>query len=153
MRLERDADRIAAGQFWRLVTTLVQQDGGVAGTVFNLGSLLVLGSVAEVLVGPRRTIATFFTVGALAQLPALAWQPIGAGNSVANFGLAGLISVVVVRARPAPAVMAPAILALGTGAVLLASRDVHGAAFVLGALGGFVLVQPIVSQSARERPT
>jgi membrane associated rhomboid family serine protease len=82
--LERDADRIGDGQLWRLVTALVQQDGGVAGMLFNLVALLALGSVAERLLGPGRTIVTFFAIGVLAQLPALAWQPVGAGNSVGN---------------------------------------------------------------------
>src|SRR5262249_54412401 len=45
--LERDADRIGDGQLWRLVSALVQQDGGVPGTVFNLVSLLLIGSVSE----------------------------------------------------------------------------------------------------------
>jgi hypothetical protein len=78
--LERDADRIGDGQLWRLVTALVQQDGGVAGMLFNLVALLALGSVAGRLLGPGRTIVTFFAIGVLAQLPALAWLPVGAGQ-------------------------------------------------------------------------
>jgi membrane associated rhomboid family serine protease len=117
--LERDADRIGDGQLWRLVTALVQQDGGVAGMLFNLVALLALGSVAERLLGPGRTIVTFFAIGVLAQLPALAWQPVGAGNSVGNFGLAGSIAVVVLRARPARPIAAAALLALVTGTPLL----------------------------------
>src|ERR1043166_5289024 len=45
--LERDRSRILAGEFWRLATSLLVQDGGIQGSVFNLVSLLLLGSVAE----------------------------------------------------------------------------------------------------------
>jgi hypothetical protein len=136
--LERDADRIEDGELWRLVTALVQQDGGVAGTVFNLVALLVLGSVAERLLGPARTVATFLAVGVLAQLPALAWDPVGAGNSLGNFGLAGSIALVALVARPTSAVAGAALLAFAAGIALLAARDIHGAAFALGAAAGLV---------------
>jgi rhomboid protease GluP len=106
--------------------------------LFNLVALLALGSVAERLLGPGRTIVTFFAIGVLAQLPALAWQPVGAGNSVANFGLAGSIAVVVLRARPARPIAAAALLALVTGTPLFAAGNIHGVALAMGALAGLI---------------
>jgi hypothetical protein len=44
---ERDYSRIAAGDWWRLVTALLVQDGGVGGSLFNLISLALLGRLAE----------------------------------------------------------------------------------------------------------
>jgi membrane associated rhomboid family serine protease len=42
------------GDWWRTFTALLVQDGGVAGTISNLAFLLVLGAVAEQVLGPGR---------------------------------------------------------------------------------------------------
>ena len=47
----RDASAFWAGDWWRLLTPLLVQDGGVRGSIFNLLSLLLVGSVAERLWG------------------------------------------------------------------------------------------------------
>jgi membrane associated rhomboid family serine protease len=44
---ERDYERFLAGDWWRLITALFVQDGGVSGSVFNLVSLLLAGTIAE----------------------------------------------------------------------------------------------------------
>jgi len=132
--LERNADRIADGQTWRLLTALVQQDGGWHGLIGNVVALVLVGSVAELLMGGRRTALTFFAVGVLAQLPALVWQPVGAGNSVGNFGLAGAVALLVLldHQRPGAATVAAVLTLLG-GIWLTALADVHGPAVLLGA--------------------
>jgi membrane associated rhomboid family serine protease len=135
--LRRDADRIASGQVWRLVTALLQQDGGVAGTVSNLVALLFIGSVAEHLLGGVRTVVCFFGAGVLAELPALAWQPVGAGNSVANFGLAGAVAVhVLLTERRSALAVTAAALTLLVGVGLTALANLHGPAVLLGAVAG-----------------
>lgn len=132
--LQRDADRIADGQVWRLLTALLQQDGGVLGLIGNLVALLVVGSIAEQVLGGGRTAATFVGVGLLAQLPAMAWQPVGAGNSVANFGLAGAVALAVLLDAPHPgAATAASVVTLLVGIGLTAQADVHGPAILLGA--------------------
>lgn len=132
--LERDASRIADGQVWRLLTALVQQDGGLFGLVGNVVALLVVGSVAELLLSGGRTALVFVGVGVLAQLPALVWQPVGAGNSVANFGLAGAVALLVLLDLRRPgAVTVAAALTLLAGVGLTAVADVHGPAVLLGA--------------------
>jgi membrane associated rhomboid family serine protease len=50
--LERTPDGLH-GQWWRTVTALFVQDGGVLGTVSNLAFLALLGVLAERLAGPR----------------------------------------------------------------------------------------------------
>ena len=97
--LQRDARSISSGQWWRLVTALCVQDGGVAGSAFNLISLPVVGTIAERLWGARRLLLTFFLGGVLSELVALSWQPIGAGNSVANFSLAGSVCLACIIQR------------------------------------------------------
>src|ERR1051325_6753492 len=91
--LERDPTRILQGEWWRLTTSLFVQDGGVAGTIFNLVSLLLLGVVAEQFWNSKQVLLLFFVGGILSQFIAFTWQPIGAGNSVANFSLAASIAV------------------------------------------------------------
>ena len=90
---ERDYARFLTGDWWRLITSLFVQDGGVSGSIFNLVSLLLVGIVAERLWGSRRWLIIFFAGGLLSQLIAFAWQPVGAGNSVANFSLAAGVAV------------------------------------------------------------
>jgi membrane associated rhomboid family serine protease len=135
----RDAARIAAGEWWRLATALFVQDGGVAGTVFNLAGLLLVGTVAERLWGRRRWLVIFFVGGILSEVVATAWRPIGAGNSVANFSLAGAVTVLCIRRSPTSVFLA-ALIALAGGAALLLRRDIHGAATMFGAIIGLVLI-------------
>ena len=90
--------------------------------------------------GSRRWLAIFAVGGILSEVVALAWRPIGAGNSVANFSLAGAVSILcVVRRTTRPAVFAAGI-ALASFAALLRLRDIHGAAALSGAMTGLVFV-------------
>ncbi|SEM88577.1 rhomboid family intramembrane serine protease [Nonomuraea pusilla] len=128
--LMRDPDAIAHGQWWRLVTALVVQDGGVAGTVVNLGFLAVLGHLAERALGPARWLL-FYATGALAGETSgyLLGQP-GAGNSVALCGLAAALAMS--AAGPLERSLA-AFYTLLPGAWVLSA--VGGAAGVTGADG------------------
>ena len=77
------------GDWWRSFTALSVQDGGVVGTVSNLAFLLVLGTLAEQVLGSRRWLVCYFGAGLAGELAGYAWQPRGAGDSVAICGLAG----------------------------------------------------------------
>src|SRR5215204_6307413 len=90
--LERTTEGLH-GDWWRTVTALFVQDGGVAGTVSNLGFLLVMGALAEQLVGRGQWLVCYFGAGLAGELAGYAWQPRGAGNSVAVCGLAGVLVV------------------------------------------------------------
>jgi rhomboid protease GluP len=136
----RDAGAFLAGDWWRIITPLFVQDGGVSGSIFNLASLFLVGSLAEQLWGSRRWLVIFFVGGILSEAIALAWQPVGAGNSVANFALAGSIAVACLTSKPGrPAHMAAG-LALVSGILLLLLRDIHGAATGLGAVIALALI-------------
>jgi len=52
--LERNWILIAEGQVWRLFTSLVVQDGSVAGAIFNLVALALIGFAAEQVLGLMR---------------------------------------------------------------------------------------------------
>ena len=137
--LERDAVRIRAGEWWRLVTPLFVQDGGLQGGVFNLVSLLLMGSVAERLWGSRRWLFIFFACGILSEALACAWQPVGAGNSVANFGLAASVAVRCLTRTAVWTIHLAAAVCLLAGVVLFLLKDIHGIAVALGAFTGLFL--------------
>ncbi|MCK2212810.1 rhomboid family intramembrane serine protease [Actinomadura sp. ATCC 31491] len=90
----RDPAAIAAhGQWWRLATALLVQDGGPFGTLVNLGFLAVLGHLAERALGRPRWLV-LYAAGAVAGETAgyLLNQP-GAGNSIALCALAAGLAV------------------------------------------------------------
>jgi membrane associated rhomboid family serine protease len=94
------------GDWWRSLTSLLVQDGGVLGTASNLLFLLLLGVLAERLAGPGWWLVAYLGAGLAGELAGYAWQPRGAGSSVANCGLAGLLVVALAAGtrppRPAP---------------------------------------------------
>jgi membrane associated rhomboid family serine protease len=137
---ERDYMRFLAGDWWRLITPLFVQDGGISGSIFNLVSLLLVGSAAEQLWGSRRWLIIWFIGGVLSEIIAFAWQPVGAGNSVANFSLAASVAVLCLTRNPLRPARIAALLALGAGMSLLLLNDIHGAAAMLGAVIAIVLI-------------
>jgi hypothetical protein len=137
--LHRDSTLIMEhGQWWRPYTSFLVQDGGVMGTVFNLGTLATLGVVAVRLWGPRPALAIFFGSIVLYSVPVFLWpiEP-GGGNSGATFtlaaSLAGLALVAVPSWRTALAV---ALVVADGVALLVLLDDLHGVTMLVGpALG------------------
>jgi hypothetical protein len=151
--LMRDRSLVMSGQPWRLATSILVQDGGVAGTVFNLAGLLALGTVVELLVGRWRWAGIATVSVAAGQTAALVWQPLGAGNSILNFGLAGSLCVTCLISS-LPRSITPAAVASGCFVVLVILRDIHGAAAVAGALCAAVTWLPrTMADRAESRPT
>lgn len=131
--LRRDADLVLHhGEWWRVVTALVVQDGGAAGLIGNLLVLALVGVVAERIWGSWRAVALFLGTGILSEFVGLAWQPIGAGNSVANFGLvSGVLLCCLLRALSIPPRVLSAV-GIASGLALLFARDIHGGATAIG---------------------
>ena len=98
--LKRDPGQIRQhGQLWRLISSAVVQDGGIAGTAFNL---VILAVVAVVAIGSGRGPgAGHLAVGAVVDLvTTFAWPSAGAGNSGATFTLAASVTgLALVRLR------------------------------------------------------
>lgn len=104
------------------------------GTVFNLMSLALVGSVAERIWNERSMLVIFFLGGIVGEIVGFAWQPLGAGNSIGNFSLAASIAAVSLsRISPRP-VLFLSIVALSADGVLLWLHDIHGAAALTGAI-------------------
>jgi membrane associated rhomboid family serine protease len=132
--LRRDYTQFASGEWWRLVTPLFVQDAGIAGSIFNLISLVLVGAVAEQLWGRWRMLVIFFVGGVTSEVIAFSWQPIGAGNSVSNFSLAASIAVGCLMLQPNRPVQIAALIALTADVLLLTMKDIHGAAAIAGML-------------------
>lgn len=106
------------GEWWRMVTALVVQDGGVIGTGSNVLFLAVIGAIAEQVISRRAWLVQYVGVGVAVELLAQWWQPVGAGNSIAVCGLTGAIALAAWREDPAlPRWAAQAVL-LWCGALL-----------------------------------
>lgn len=133
----RDAAILQQGQWWRLLTANVLQDGGIAGTVSNLATLAVtLLIVGRALSGLTATL--LFIAGGIGSM-LLQLQHPGAGNSMATLALVAATAVIVTEwKRPAVA----SIVGLGVIAIiavaLTAAQNEHGPALLLGLLLGAV---------------
>jgi rhomboid protease GluP len=112
----------------------------VSGSIFNLVSLLIVGSIAERLWGSRRWLIIFFLGGVLCEVIALAWQPVGAGNSGANFALAASVAIICLTHNPLRLERILAFATLGAGMLLLILRDIHGAATAFGMAIALILI-------------
>lgn len=132
--LHRDPDLITLhGQWWRVVTAVAVQDGGPAGTMFNLTVLAVVVWFAERTWGTARTFAIFAACAVTMNLLGVLWNAAGGGNSGATFGLAGSIAGYALLRRTALPVRVAAIVALAAAVVLLILGDGHGVLMLVGA--------------------
>jgi membrane associated rhomboid family serine protease len=116
-----DLERTPAGlhgDWWRTITSLLVQDGGVAGAVSNLGFLLVLGAAAEQIATRRQWIVAYLGAALVGEFAGYAWQPTGGGNSVANCGLAGLLIIALFQQRRPIPPFGPFVTLLWIGALL-----------------------------------
>jgi membrane associated rhomboid family serine protease len=91
-RLERTPAELH-GDWWRIGTALLVQDGGVVGALSNLAFLGLIGVAAEQVLSRPRWLLHYVGIGLGVELLAYEWQPVGAGNSIAVCGLAGGVAV------------------------------------------------------------
>lgn len=130
----RNAAIVQQGEWWRILTANVLQDGGLAGTLSNLSVLAVtLLIVGRVLPGPL-AVALFIVGGTGSMMLQLAHP--GAGNSMATLALLAGAAVTTAR-RPvhAPTAIGLSIVVL-IGAALTLLGNEHGPAILLGLLMG-----------------
>lgn len=132
---------VAAGQWWRLVTSVFLHAGGVH-LALNAVWLALFTAAAAALVGPARAVATALLGGVAGQLLsfAIAMGP-SVGASGAVFALAGTLLAVVWRRRNrlAPDVRWRLLASLGAAtALLLFFPLTAGAVDHAAHVGGFV---------------
>ncbi|QDO89593.1 rhomboid family intramembrane serine protease [Ornithinimicrobium ciconiae] len=145
---QRDNAAVSEGQWRRLATSIVLQDGGWGGTVFNLVMLAVTLLLVAQVWRPGATVAVFVIGGVACNVLTvlLSGEP-GAGNSMATMCLLSAAAVTVVRGSPpARRTLVPVILVAVAAVVLLVGADEHGPALALGLLVG-LLVSPRIVRS------
>jgi len=143
----RDASRIDEGQWYRLLTGMMFQDGRSSGLIWNLLLLAVFGTVAERVFGRRRWLILYFGCGWFGQFMSYVWlNPVGAGNSMCVAGLIGGLATMVLVASHRYGVTLPVQLRILASAVPVLAvvdtilHDNHGLPCLLGMALGFLLL-------------
>jgi hypothetical protein len=135
--LERNAAALADGQWWRVITPVLVQTLGWYQVVVNGFSLLVVGVVAERLVGGRWWLVLAVTGTCAGQVAAYGGSEPGGGTSILICGLAGgsLIALLTRGSRhPLTTVAIVAYVAALTGWRVGGPRAAAVAGLVAGAL-------------------
>lgn len=124
------------GQWWRVLTALMTQDGGVAGAIFNLVVVAVVTVLGERVWGRWRMLVLFVVPSIVLNLLAVVWNAPGGGSSFASDGLLlsmCALGVLSIRRRLFAICTAVPVAA---GIVLIVANDAHGVAMLLGTLLG-----------------
>ncbi|WP_157002080.1 rhomboid family intramembrane serine protease [Agromyces laixinhei] len=148
--LGRDRSQLLDGEWWRMITPLFVQDGAWLGTIFNISSLIVIGLCAETLYNGLTFVCVYFAAGIVSEAFAYTLMPHQgfAGNSVANMGAAGLC-LVTLCAAGAVSVRIVGITGVLGGIVLIATGDLHGVGFAVGAVAALIAI----FRSRRRQPS
>ena len=154
--LRRDpAATLDHAQWWRVLTSIAAQDGGLIASVFNLVVVAVVVTLGEWLWGRWRVLVLFLLPSILLNLLAIAWDAPGGGSSFASDGLLASVCALglMVSTRMIVRVCALAVMAIGIVLVLL--NDAHGVALLVGAaLGLAFAIRVRARRPARSiRPT
>jgi hypothetical protein len=133
------AETLDHGQWWRVLTAMLAQDGGAAGAIFNLLVVALVTCTGEWIWGRWRAIALFVVPSIVLNLLAIGWGASGGGSSFASDALLmslcglGLVTVrnLVVRICATAAIV--------VGVALIGIDDAHGVAMLIGAAAGVAL--------------
>jgi hypothetical protein len=127
-----------AGQWWRVLSAIAAQDGGLPGAIFNLGVLAAVLTVGEWIWGRWRTVVLFLAPSIILNLLAIAWDHSGGGSSFASDGLLmSMCGLALVLHRSLIATVCST-AAIAIGVALVAINDAHGVAILLGAVLGVI---------------
>ncbi|NLE78032.1 MAG: rhomboid family intramembrane serine protease [Rhodococcus sp.] len=150
---ERDPAQIRDGQWWRILTSALVQDGGLFGTVANLAVLAVVAPIAVQFWGAWRAVVLLVLGQVIfGLLTAFVFPSVGAGNSAATFTLAASMVGVVVTAHASRRELCLAAGVVLCGVLLVLVDDAHGLAVLTGTMLGAALAI-IVPPSHRAAPT
>ncbi|MEJ1229760.1 MAG: rhomboid family intramembrane serine protease [Galbitalea sp.] len=146
------------GQWWRVLTAVAAQDGGLAGAIFNLVVVAVVTTLGERAWGRWRMLVLFLAPSIILNLLAVAWNAPGGGSSFASDGLLlsmcalGVLQTRVLQTRRLLFVICTAI-PVAAGIVLVVANDAHGVAMLVGAVLGLLFgLSRVNSRSAGARP-
>jgi hypothetical protein len=126
------------GEWWRVLTALLAQDGGLIAAIFGLVVVAVAVTFSSWIQGSWLTLAIFLFCSIVLNLLAIGWGAVGGGTSFASDGtMLSVLALGLVQARNR-IVMVAAILAIAGGILLVVVADAHGVAILLGAAIGAV---------------
>ena len=135
LRREPDAT-LQHGEWWRVLTSLLAQDGGLVAAIFGLVVVAVAIAFSGWIQGAWLTLAIFLFCSIVLNLLAIGWGAVGGGTSFASDGtMLSVLALGLVQARNR-IVMAAAIVAIAGGILLVVIADAHGVAILLGAVIG-----------------
>ena len=152
--LEREPElTIDHGQWWRVITAVMAQDGGIAGAVFNLVVVALVTLLGEWVWGRWRTVVLFLAPSIILDLLAVfVWHASGGGSSFASDGLLmSMCGLALLTLPDAVARVCAGVDVLVGVALIVFLNDAHGVAVLLGAVLGALFAIPCVTARARER--
>jgi hypothetical protein len=137
------------GEWWRVLTSLLAQDGGLFAAIFGLVVVAVAITFSTWIQGTWLTLAIFVFCSIVLNLLAIGWGAVGGGTSFASDGtMLSVLTLGLVMARNR-IVMAAATIAIAGGVVLVVLADAHGIAILLGAAIG--AVHGLLQRVSRDR--
>ena len=132
----RDPAAIRAGQWWRLATALVLQDGGWAAAAIDIVALAVTVGLAGEVLAPRVGLLVAVLGGVAANLvTVLTLGQAGAGSSTATMVLL-VVAVLATLRDPSWREAGLLVVLVALTVVLLARRDPDGVALAVGLVVG-----------------
>lgn len=126
-------------EYWRLVTAMLVQDGGVIGTLFNLISLILIVPLADTIWGWKKTILIFFASGIVLDALSILFGAVSSGSSGATFTLATSIAGAYILLNRPSALYLLALFPVVIGLALTMLGNAHGYAMLAGVLIGLLL--------------
>lgn len=100
LALRRDPTALSRGEWWRVITPLLVNDGSpIFHFVLDTAGFLLVGTVTERLFGAGRWLLLFFAGAAAGTIVGYLWDPYGAGTSIALCGLIGGLVIWQIRTR------------------------------------------------------
>jgi hypothetical protein len=132
------------GQWWRVLTAMLAQDGGLVAAIFNLVVVAGVVLASEWIWGRWRTVVLLLLPSVILNLLAIVfWDASGGGSSFASDGLLmSMCGLALVTLRGVLAKVFAAIAILIGLALVVFLNDAHGVAILLGAAFGILFALP-----------
>ena len=130
--LAREPDLELQGQWWRVITAVAAQDGGLEGAIFNLVVVAVVTTLGERAWGRWRMLALFLVPSIVLNLLAVLWNAGGGGSSFASDGLLLSMCALGILTQRSWLFWFGSMVPLAAAIVLVIANDAHGVAMLIG---------------------
>lgn len=142
------------GEWWRVLTAVLAQDGGLVAAIFNLVVVAGVTLLGEWIWGRWRTIVLFLLPSIILNLLAIVlWNASGGGSSFASDGLLmSMCGLALVTLKDVPARIFAVVTILIGVALVVFLNDAHGVAILLGAVLGVLFALPRLRARSPSEP-